>query len=221
MRRTAGRALPAGRVSPAEVFTFGLILAFGGVAYLAYALPTPAAAIVAALTFTLYVGVYTPLKRVTTWNTVVGAVPGALPPVIGWCAARGWEGASGAAVLFLLLFIWQLPHFFAIAWMYREDYARAGLRMLPYADPEGSRTAFAMVATAAALLPVGFLAVGVGLAGWLFATGALLLGVMFLRQTLGFARERTDRQARRVLRASLLYLPGVFALLLIDALLLR
>jgi protoheme IX farnesyltransferase len=141
--------------------------------------------------------------------------------VIGWCAARGWEGASGATVLFLLLFVWQLPHFFAIAWMYRADYSNAGLRMLPHADPKGSRTAFAMVATAALLLPVGFLAMAVGLAGWLFAAGATLLGLMFVRQAIGFARERTDRQARRVLRASLLYLPGAFALLLVDALLVR
>src|SRR5262249_14963818 len=120
MRRTADRPLPAGRVSSAEAMTFGVVLAVLGVSYLAAALPGPAAATVAALTFVLYVGVYTPLKRITTWNTVIGAVPGALPPVIGWCAAEGRVAAEGW-VLFAILFVWQLPHFYSIAWLYRDD----------------------------------------------------------------------------------------------------
>jgi protoheme IX farnesyltransferase len=157
----------------------------------------------AALTFVFYVLVYTPLKTVTAWNTAVGAIPGALPPVIGWCAARGWDGAEGATALFLVLFVWQVPHFLAIAWMYRDEYARAGLRMLPGCDPSGERTAWVMVLTAAALVPVGFLAVGVGVAGWAYGVGAAVLGLLFVRQALGFARDRTERQARRVLHASL------------------
>jgi protoheme IX farnesyltransferase len=218
MRRTANRPLPAGRLSMEEVAVFGAVLSGVGLAYLLGTVSV-AATVAAALTLVFYVLVYTPLKTVTAWNTAVGAVPGALPPVIGWCAARGWHGAGGAAALFLVLFVWQIPHFLAIAWMYRAEYARAGLRMLPGRDPSGRRTAWVMVLTAAALVPVGFLAVAVGLAGWVYATGAALLGVLFVRDTLGFARERTDRRARRVLHASLLYLPGVFALLVVDALL--
>ncbi len=214
MRRTANRPLPAGRLSLEQAAVFGAVLSGAGLAHLMATVP-PAATLAAAITLVAYVLVYTPLKTVTAWNTVVGAVPGALPPVIGWCAARGTDSPGGALVLFLILFVWQLPHFFAIAWMYREDYARAGYRMLPCTDPTGSRTALAMVLTAAALIPVGWLTLTVG--GWLSAIGATLLGIMFLRQTLIFARVRTDRQARRVLRASILYLPGVFGLLLIDS----
>lgn len=218
MRRTANRPLPSGRMSLEEVAVFGAVLSGVGLAYLMGTVSI-AATVAAAVTLVTYVLVYTPLKTITAWNTVVGAVPGALPPVIGWCAARGWDGAGGASALFLVLFVWQIPHFLAIAWMYRAEYARAGLKMLPGGDPAGSRTAAVMVVTAAALIPVGFLALAVGLAGWVYAIGAALLGVMFVRSTLTFARNRTDLQARRVLRASLVYLPGVFALLLIDALL--
>lgn len=217
MRRTANRPLPAGRLSPEEVAVFGAVLSGVGLAYLTSTVPA-AATIAALVTLVAYVLVYTPLKTVTAWNTVVGAVPGALPPVIGWCAARGIEGPDAALALFLVLFVWQLPHFFAIAWMYRGDYARAGLKMLPGCDPTGRRTAAAMVLTAAALVPVGFLAVTAGVAGWLYFAGATLLGLMFVREAVRFARERTDKHARRVLRASLVYLPGVFALLLVDAL---
>jgi protoheme IX farnesyltransferase len=220
MRRTANRPLPAGRLSLDEVAVFGGVLSGVGLAYLLGTVSV-AATVAAAVTLVTYVLVYTPLKTVTAWNTVIGAVPGALPPVIGWCAARGVDGIGGATALFLVLFVWQLPHFLAIAWMYRTEYAKAGLQMLPGSDPTGKRTAAVMVLTAAALIPVGFLAVAVGLAGWIYAVGAALLGLMFLQQTLKFARERTDPQARRVLRASLLYLPGVFALLLIDALLVK
>jgi protoheme IX farnesyltransferase len=171
------------------------------------------------VTVITYVLVYTPLKSVTVWNTVIGAVPGALPPVIGWCAARGWEGAGTAALLFAVLFLWQLPHFMAIAWMYREEYAAAGLRMVPGNDPNGRRTSAVMIATAAALVPVG-VAAGLVAGGWVAAAGATFVGIYFLYRSLEFGRSRTDRAARRVLRASLVYLPCVFALLLIDALVL-
>ncbi|MCE9564994.1 MAG: heme o synthase [Planctomycetes bacterium] len=220
MRRTKNRPIPAGRVSVEQATAFGAITSGVGLAYLMATVP-PAATLAAALTLVFYALIYTPLKTMTQWNTVIGAIPGALPPVIGWCAARGWEDAGGAVALFLLLFVWQLPHFLAIAWMYRADYAGAGLQMLPGTDATGKRTATVMVVTAAALIPVGFLAVWVGLAGWVYAVGATLLGIMFVRKTLGFARDRSDRQAKRVLRASLVYLPGVLVLLLIDALLLK
>lgn len=219
MRRTADRPLPSGRISPEEAAAFGAGLSGAGLAYLLATVPT-AALVAAAATVATYVLVYTPLKRVTVWNTVVGAVPGALPPVIGWCAARGWEGVGTASLLFAVLFLWQLPHFMAIAWMYRDDYAAAGLRMLPGIDRSGSRTATAMVLTAAILLPVGA-AASLVIGGWLAAIGAALVGAFFLARSFGFARSRTDREARRVLRASIVYLPCVFALLLIDALVLK
>ncbi|HET6574255.1 MAG TPA: heme o synthase [Fimbriiglobus sp.] len=221
MRRTAERALPAGRVSPAEAFALGLVLAFGGVAYLAYTLPTPAAAIVAALTFTLYVGVYTPLKRVTTWNTVVGAVPGALPPLIGWCAANGTVVAEGW-VLFAILFVWQLPHFYSIAWLYRDDYARGGMRMLPVADhADGRLTGWATALTAGVLLAVTAAPFAIGAAGWLYLAGAMPLGAWFLARCVRFARVRSQQTARTVLRGSLVYLLGVMGLLVVDGVLPR
>jgi protoheme IX farnesyltransferase len=223
MRRTASRPLPAGRVTPEQAAAFGAGLAGAGLAYLAATVPAPAT-VAAALTFLLYAFVYTPLKTATAWNTVVGAVPGALPPVIGWYAARGWDGWAGwegAAVLFGVLFLWQIPHFLAIAWMYRGDYAAGGLRMLPGCDPAGRRTAAVMVLTAAALVPLGLLAPAAGLGGWPFAAGSAVLGLLFLHRAVEFARDRTDRRAKTVLRASLVYLPGVFALLMIDALLVK
>jgi protoheme IX farnesyltransferase len=223
MKRTMKRPLPAGRITPEEAAIFGATIAGAGLALLAATVPAPAT-IAAALTFLAYAFVYTPLKTMTAWNTVVGAVPGALPPVIGWYAARGWSGWAGwegAAVVFGLLFLWQIPHFLAIAWMYRADYAAGGLKMLPGCDPSGKRTAAVMVVTAASLVPLGFLAAPAGLGGWLFAIGATLFGGYFLRRAVEFARDRTDRKARRVLHASLFYLPGVFAILMIDALLLK
>lgn len=220
MPRTRNRPLPAGRLSPEQAAAFGAALGGAGLAYLVATVHT--AAVAAALaTFVLYVLVYTPMKTVSVWNTVVGAVPGALPPVIGWCAARGWDGAGGGAALFAILFVWQLPHFMAIAWMYRADYAAGGLRMLPGIDPTGRKTAAVAVLTAAALVPLGFVAAAAGVGGWLGGIGAVVSGLYFLWRAVGFARTRTDREARRVLRASLLYLPAVFALILIDALVVR
>ncbi len=223
MKRTMKRPLPAGRLTAEEAAMFGAALAGAGLAFLVCTVPAPAA-IAAALTFVLYAFVYTPLKTMTAWNTAVGAVPGALPPVIGWYAARGWDGWTGwegAAVVFGILFLWQIPHFLAIAWMYRADYAGGGLKMLPGCDPSGKLTAAVMVVTAAALVPLGFLAQPAGLGGWVFAVGAALFGLSFLRRAVEFACDRTDRKARRVLHASLFYLPGVFAVLMVDALLLK
>jgi protoheme IX farnesyltransferase len=219
MRRTRTRPLPAGRLVPAEAAAFGVVLSLVGLAYLVATVPHPAAAVVAAVTLVSYVAVYTPLKTATEWNTLVGAVPGALPPVIGWAAACGSADPLGAAGPFLVIFLWQLPHFLAIAWMYREDYARGGLRMLPGSDPTGRKTAAAMILTCAGLLAVSLLPVVAGPAGVVYAAGAVLAGLLFLRQTVRFERTRTDKQARTVLRASLLYLPAVLGLLLLDRLL--
>jgi protoheme IX farnesyltransferase len=219
MRRTRNRPLPARRLTPAEAVAFGVVLGVLGLAYLTATVPHPAAAVVAAVTLVSYVAIYTPLKTTTEWNTLVGAVPGALPPVIGWCTARGWADPLGAAGPFLIIFLWQLPHFLAIAWMYREDYARGGLRMLPGSDPTGRKTAAAMIATCAGLIAVSLVPVIAGPAGAVYAAGAVLTGLLFLRQTVRFERSRTDKQARKVLRASLLYLPAVLGLLLLDRLL--
>ncbi|HZT81391.1 MAG TPA: heme o synthase [Gemmataceae bacterium] len=215
MRRTENRPLPAGRLHAAEVLAFGGALAAVGLTYLlAAAGPWPAA--VCGGTFLLYVFVYTPLKRVTTFNTVIGAVPGALPPVIGWVAVRGSLGEEALA-LFLIVFLWQVPHFLAIAWIYREDYGRAGLRMLPVADPDGRATGRRMVSWSLALLVASVAPVVIGVAGAFYLVGALALGVAFLCCAAGFKMEAGTPQARRVLRASLLYLPALFALLVLDA----
>jgi protoheme IX farnesyltransferase len=216
MRRTENRPLPAGRLHVLEVLLLGSVLGIAGVAYLALALPRPWAAVVAGFTFVSYVFVYTPLKRLTTLNTLIGAVPGALPPVIGWVAAGGSLG-GGLAALFLILFLWQVPHFLAIAWIYRDDYARAGLRMLPVFDPDGGLTGRFMVLYCLALIAASLGPV-LGGAGLLYLTGALVLGVGFLTSALRFWHSSTKEQARRVLKASLLYLPVLLALLLLDAL---
>jgi protoheme IX farnesyltransferase len=215
MRRTASRPLPAGRLQPYEAFLFGVALGAVGVCYLALALPSPWAALLAAFTFATYVGVYTPLKPLTTLNTLVGAVPGAMPPVIGWCAARG-AVTEEAGALFVILFLWQVPHFLAIAWIYRDEYARAGHLMLPVVDRRGTLTARHMVTWCLALIPASLGPVLLGKAGLLYLVGAVLLGLFFLGTALRFRRQHGVAQARRVLRASLLYLPGLLALLLLD-----
>ncbi len=220
MRRTAGRPLPAGRLQPLEVFLVGSGLGVAGLLYLALTLNRPAAALVAAVTFVCYVAVYTPLKARTPLNTLIGAVPGALPPVIGYAAVRGTVDQEAVA-LFLILFVWQVPHFLAIAWMYRDEYARAGLCMLPCVDPDGTRTGRHMITWCLALIPVSLAPVLPGGAGPVYAAGAVALGTGFLASAIAFRRDRSHAQARAVLRASLVYLPGLFALLLLDAALFR
>jgi protoheme IX farnesyltransferase len=214
MRRTENRPLPSGRLQPLEVLLFGLGLGAAGLAYLGLATRQPLAVLVAGVTFVLYAFVYTPLKRVTTLNTLIGAVPGALPPVIGWTAVRGTL-APEAGLLFAVLFLWQVPHFLAIAWIYREEYGRAGLRMLPVEDRTGLVTGRHMVLYCVALVLVSLVPVVAGQAGLVYLTGALLLGAVFLRSTLGFLVEVSNARARRVLRASLIYLPLLLALLLV------
>jgi protoheme IX farnesyltransferase len=215
MRRTENRPLPAGRLQPWQVLLFGAALGIAGVAYLALMLRQPLAAIVAALTFLSYVFLYTPLKRKTSLNTLVGAIPGALPPVIGWTAVRGSIGPEAGA-LFLILFVWQVPHFLAIAWIYRDDYARARLRMLPVIDREGGMTGRQMVAYCLVLIAASLAPIYVLKAGPVYLVGALVLGTLFLLSAIGFMRASSIGNARRVLRASLLYLPALLALLLIE-----
>lgn len=205
MERTKDRPLPAGRLSPLAALLFGSTLAACGMTYLALRVNILTASL-SALTIVLYLGVYTPLKAKTSLCTLVGAVPGAIPPVMGWTAAR--EAVEpGAAVLFLLLFFWQLPHFLALAWMYREDYARAGHPMLPVAEPDGASTGRQAALQTLALIVVSALPVGFRLAGELYLVAALVLGTGFLGFALAFAVERSRERARRLFLASIVYLP--------------
>jgi protoheme IX farnesyltransferase len=216
MRRTENRPLPSGRVQPAEALVMGIVLGLAGVAYLAIQLMQPWAALIAAITFASYVFVYTPLKQRTPLNTLFGAIPGALPPMIGWAAIRGtlnWEALS----VFLIVFFWQLPHFYAIAWIYRADYGAAGYRMISTVDNSGKKTARGMVGFCLALLVVSLIPWLAGGAGTVYLAGSLVMGFGFLASTLSFAKEISTSQARRVLKVSLIYLPAVFALLVVDA----
>jgi protoheme IX farnesyltransferase len=215
MQRTRNRPLPAGRLQPGEVLVFGFATAVGGVVYLALALPHPLAAVVAAMTFLIYVFVYTPLKRRTPLNTLAGGIAGALPPVIGWAAVRGSVSAE-TGVLFGVLFLWQVPHFLAIAWIHRADYDRAGLNMLPAVDPGGCAVGRQMIGYSLALIAASLALPALGAAGPIYLAGALLLGVGLLVCAVRFARLRSLSRARVVLRASLVYLPGLLALLVLD-----
>jgi heme o synthase len=216
MRRTAGRPLPAGRLDPDLALLFGVALAVAGLLELALAVNALTAALGAAA-LAGYVFVYTPLKKVSSLATVVGAVPGALPPMMGWCAVRG-EIDLPAWALFGILFFWQMPHFLAIAWLCREDYARGGFPMLPVLDPGGAWTARQTVLYGAALVPVSLLPSLLGLAGGLYFVGALALGLAYFGFCLGFAGRCSTVGARRLMLASLLYLPAVLAVLLLDRL---
>jgi protoheme IX farnesyltransferase len=214
MRRTAQRPVPAGRLEPRAALTFAAALTAGGVAYLALAV-NALSSLLAFLTWAVYLFVYTPLKKKTVWCTTVGAFPGAMPPLIGWAAARGRLDVEAAA-LFAILFLWQFPHFLSIAWLYREDYARARIRMLPAEDPHGEATSWQIVLATAALLPVSLAPSWLGLAGAVYFWGALGLGFGFFFFAARIAWTRSLAHARPLLRASVAYLPMLFALLLLD-----
>jgi len=193
MRRTAARPLPSGAMAPAEALFFGAALALAGTLEL-FLTTNALAAALAALTSVLYLGVYTPLKTRTTAATLIGAFPGALPPVIGWAAARGSLG-PGAYVLFAILFLWQVPHFHSISWVYREDYARAGIRMLPVVDRDGRVTFGQIIFCAAALIPVSLLASVTGLAGVHYYFYALVVGLLLVKVCLWASAQRTNVRA--------------------------
>jgi len=212
MLRTRTRPIPSGRIRPGEARVFGALLTATGLVVLV-GLCGPLAAAVALATWVSYLFAYTPLKRRTPLATLVGAVPGALPPVIGWAAARDRLDA-GAFVLFAILFLWQVPHFLAIAWLYREDYARAGFPMLPVLDREGSFTGRQAVLHSLALLLVSLAPTAAGLAGLAYAAGALVLGVALTLLALRLARARDLVAARGLFLASVVYLPALSSLLL-------
>jgi protoheme IX farnesyltransferase len=216
MRRTADRPLPAGKLDADRALAFGVALGVAGLLWLALAVNL-LTAVLGAATLAAYVFLYTPMKRVSSLATVVGAAPGAMPPVMGWAAYTG-ELGPGAWALFGILFFWQLPHFLAIAWMYRADYARAGFPMLPVVEPDGGSTARQAVLWSAALVPLSLLPAALGLAGWVYAALALVLGLGYLAASVGFGRARTAPTARRLLLTSVLYLPGILGALLADRL---
>jgi protoheme IX farnesyltransferase len=214
MRRTRVRPLPAGRLTVGEGTWFGIALSTVGLAELAFGV-NPISAAVAAATLISYVLVYTPLKRRTSLATLVGAVPGALPPVIGWAAATG-DISLESLVLFGIVFFWQMPHFLAIAWMYRDDYARAGIPLLPVVEPDGRRTGRQALLYAAALWPLSLLPAVIGLAGPAYLTGATALGVLFIWLAGKFARDRSTSAARALFVFSITYLPLLLGALVMD-----
>ena len=214
MQRTWGRPLPSGRLSAGSARTLGLILVWGGVLYLGLA-ANVLAALLGLVTSIVYLGMYTPLKKRTTLCTAVGAFTGAVPPLIGWAAARG-ELDFRAWALFAILFVWQFPHFLSISWIYREDYERGGFRMLPVIDRDGRKTAQQIVAYSLALLPLSLVPWLSELAGSLYLGGALSLGLAFLWISRGTTGSPSTRSARRVFRASVLYLPLLLALMVAD-----
>ena len=214
MARTQARPLPASRVTPLEARLFGAVLGVVGLLELTVRVH-PLAAAVALATLLSYVWIYTPLKRRTWWATIVGAVPGALPPVIGWAAARGALGAE-ALVLFGILFFWQIPHFHALSWLYREDYIRAGLPIVAARDPDGQRTARHALAFAMALVPVSLTPALVGLGGNGYLVVAALAGSFFVLLAARFLQQRTEWRARSLFIGSLLYLPVIWSALLVE-----
>jgi heme o synthase len=216
MRRTRLRPVPGGRLQAGEGTRFGLALSAIGLLQLTLGVNL-VAALVAAVTLGSYILLYTPLKRRTWLSTLVGAFPGALPPVIGWAAATGTIDLS-AAILFGIVFFWQIPHFLAIAWLYREDYARAGLPLLPVVEPDGRSTGRQASIYAVLLLPVSMAPMATGLAGVGYVVVAAALGVGLVVLSATFARERSTAAARRLFLASIVYLPVLWAVLVADRL---
>jgi heme o synthase len=216
MKRTRLRPLPDGRLAPMEAAAVAAALSLAGLLILALGANLLSAG-VACTTLVTYVAVYTPLKPQTSFATVIGAIPGALPPVIGWAAARG-DLSQGAWVLFGIVFLWQLPHFLAIAWIYRDDYARAGFPMLPVIEPDGKSTGRQAALYAVALLPLSLTPTLLGMAGNVYFAGALVLTLPFVGLSLRFAVTRAVLDARRLFFASIIYLPLLWMLMIADRL---
>ncbi len=214
MDRTKNRPLPSSRLQPIEALVFGLVQCAVAEVYL-YFLVNPLTAGLGLVVIVGYVLLYTPLKTRTSASTAIGAIPGAMPPLMGWTASAN-EVSIGAWALFLMLFLWQFPHFLAIAWMYREQYAKAGILMLPVVEPEGRITARQIVLFAIMLVPVSLAPFFLGFAGLVYLIGATFLGLWFLFESVRTARARSVVQARRLLFVSVLYLPLIFGLMVID-----
>ena len=216
MRRTASRPLPSGRLQPATVAIFGGVCSVAGLIYLA-TLVNLLTSVVGAVTSISYLFIYTPLKRVTWVNTLVGAIPGALPPLMGWTAARNELSGEGWT-LFAILAFWQIPHFMAIAWLYREEYAKAGFVMLPNVDADGSRTAQYAVGNTLALFIVAICPFLLKMNGQIYLVTAMLLSAGYFWFAVRFARQLTPSRARRLFLASIIYLPLLLAAMCFDKL---
>jgi len=214
MHRTSKRPIPAGRIQRSVGLAFGALLSVAGFADLWFG-TNARAAVLGLLTLATYIFLYTPLKRRSAVCTTVGALPGAMPPLIGYAAASGLLDA-GALALFLILFAWQFPHFYAIAWMYREDYARGGIRMLPVIEPDGESTARRIVACSLLLIPISLVPRLLGMTGSIYAASAIAAGLVLLYYGVRLGRERTLVGARHVLLASVLYLPVLLAVMVLD-----
>ena len=224
MKRTERRPLPSGRIRPGDALAFGLGISIAGVALVTFFI-NPLTGCLAVATLATYLLLYTPMKRLTKFNTILGGIPGALPAMAGWTAVRNDVGPE-AWILFAILFFWQMPHFFSLAWMYRKDYARAGYRMMTFGDESGARTGRYIVWFCAALIPASIAPTMIGLAGYLYLGAAMLGGAAFMLYGLLFAEAsstfgvdailRTNRYARKLFFASLLYLPFLMILMAID-----
>ncbi len=214
MRRTSARPLPSGKMTALNALKFGVALAVVGFAELALGVNI-LAALLGAFTLGSYLFIYTPLKQRSHLSTVIGALPGAMPPLMGYAASHG-SLTPEAWTLFAILFIWQFPHFLAIAWMYREDYARAGILMLPVVEPDGMSTGRQIILYASTLIPVSLFPVLLGMSGRVYLVGALILGGWFLYTGVRVAFDRTNVRARRVLLASIIYLPMIYGLMVFD-----
>lgn len=214
MERTAKRPLPMGKLTPAEALIFGIVLCAVAEIYLLF-LVNGLTAVLGLTVIVGYVLLYTPLKTRTSASTAIGALPGAMPPLMGWTAASG-NITLGAWALFVLLFLWQFPHFLAIASMYKDQYAKAGILMLPVVEKDGRITARQIVLFTVMLLPVSLAPFFLGFAGWIYLAGAVLLGIWFLWASIGAARAKTVEKSRKLLLVSVLYLPAIFALMVLD-----
>jgi protoheme IX farnesyltransferase len=214
MRRTEDRPLPSGRLAPLEALWFGTTLTIAAELYLALSVNV-LTAIMGLTVIAGYLFLYTPLKTRTSLSTAVGAFPGAMPPLMGWAAARG-ELDIAAWVLFAILFLWQFPHFLAIAWMYREDYGRAGIRMLPVVEPDGRVTGQQIILYALMLLPVSLLPTFLGISGRVYLVAAVVLGLLFLASSIRAALSKSNQHARQLLLASVLYLPLLFGVMVLN-----
>jgi len=214
MRRTQMRPLPSGRLTPNQALWFGIGLAVVGGLELGFGVNWLASGLCLA-TLALYLFVYTPLKQKTWWSTTIGAIPGAIPPLIGFAGAAN-KLTPEAWVLAAILFLWQFPHFYAIAWMYREDYSRAGIKMLPVVEPDGESTARQILLYSVLLIPISLLPKWMGMTGTVYLAGALTLGLWFLYSGVRVSLDRTKLRARRVLLTSVVYLPVLYALMVLD-----
>ncbi len=214
MRRTQHRPLPSGRLQPRQALWFGVALALVGGLELGFGVNWLSAAL-GISTLGMYLFLYTPLKQKTWWSTTVGAFPGAMPPLIGYAAAANRLTAE-AWVLYAILFLWQFPHFYAIAWMYRDDYSRAGIKMLPVVEPDGESTSRQILLYSVLLIPISLLPKWIGMTGSLYTVGAVALGLLFLYAGIRVSLDRTKVRARKVLLASVVYLPVLYCLMVID-----